>query len=151
MFHNKNTTPRALVALTYRDGRNETVSVRLPLSAKLNDALNSGDLFLDVLNAAEKQYFVAKADVVRVELMEVPKADQINLQRRATDRERFDPYRVLGVEAGADAEAVRQAYLSMIKAYHPDRFVAVELPREMRAYLNAMVARINLAYEQIGL
>ena len=151
MFQNSKTNAvRTLVALTFADGRTETVSVRLPLSAKLHDALNNGDMFLDVTNADEKQYFVAKREIAKVELVEVPKANQLNLQRRATDRERFNPYEVLGVDRGADAEQIRQAYHAMIKSYHPDRYTGIDLPKEMKEYASAMVVRINLAYEQIG-
>lgn len=150
MFQNKSTTARALVALTFSDGRTETVSVRLPLSSKLNDALNNGDMFLDVTNGADKQYFLAKRDIVKIELVEVPKASHMNLQRRATDRDHFDPYEVLGVKPGADMDVVRQAYHALIKTYHPDRFTAIDLPREMKDYAAAMVVRINLAYEQLG-
>lgn len=146
----KSNSARALVALTFADGRSETVSVRLPLTAKLNDALNNGEAYLDVVNAAEKQYFLAKSQIVRVELVEVPRASHLNLQRRAADRDRFDPYEVLGVAKDAGSEAIRQAYHAMIKTYHPDRFSAFDLPREMRDYTVAMVVRINLAYEQIG-
>jgi DnaJ-class molecular chaperone len=124
--------------------------VPLPLSAKLHEALNNGDMFLDVMNAAEKQYFVAKRDICKVELVEVPKASQMNLQRRATDRDRFNPYEVLGVQQGTDADAIRQAYHAMVKAYHPDRFAGIDMPKEMKDYAAAMVVRINLAYEQLG-
>lgn len=151
MFNsNKQAGARALVALTFTDGRMETVSVRLPLSAKLHDALNNADMFLDVSTGPDKQYFVAKGQIARVELVEVPKASQMNLQRRATDRDRFDPYQVLGVAEGADGDAIRQAYHAMVKTYHPDRFTAIDLPKEMKDYAAAMVVRINLAYEQIG-
>ena len=151
MFQNSKTNAvRALVALTFSDGRTETVSVRLPLTSKLHDALNNGDMFLDVTNGSDKQYFVAKSDISRVELVEVPKASHMNLQRRAADRDRFNPYEVLGVKEGADAEAIRQAYHVMVKNYHPDRFTGIDLPKEMKDYAAAMVVRINLAYEQIG-
>ncbi|MCB1434826.1 MAG: DnaJ domain-containing protein, partial [Alphaproteobacteria bacterium] len=89
-------------------------------------------MFLDVTNADEKQYFVAKREIAKVELVEVPKANQLNLQRRATDRERFNPYEVLGVDRGADAEQIRQAYHAMIKSYHPDRYTGIDLPKEMK-------------------
>jgi hypothetical protein len=151
MFNSsKQAGARALVALTFTDGRTETVTVRLPLSAKLHDALNNADMFLDVTNADQKQYFLAKRDVSKVELVEVPRASQMNLQRRATDRERFDPHQVLGVVQGADADTIRQAYHAMVKTYHPDRFTGIDLPKEMKDYAAAMVVRINLAYEQIG-
>ena len=150
MFESGKHTARTLIALTFTDGRTETVSVRLGLTAKLHDALNNGDAFLDVVNAADKQYFVAKSGILKVELVEVPKASQMNLQRRASDRDRFDPWDVLGVAQGADGETIRQAYHAKIRAYHPDRLAGLDLPREMKDYAAAMVVRINLAYEQIG-
>jgi hypothetical protein len=141
---------RALVAMTFTDGRTDMVSVRLSLTSKLNDALNSTDAFLDVVNGAGKQYFVAKSSIASVELIEVPKAGQMNMQRRTVDREQFDPYKVLGVASDAEQDAIRQAYHAMVKAYHPDRFSALDLPKEMKDYAAAMLVRINLAYEQIG-
>ena len=151
LFQNSKTNAvRALVALTLMDGKTDTVSVRLTLTSKLSDALNNADAFIDVINAAGKQYFVAKAAIASVELIEVPKAQQLNMQRRQGDREHFDPYEVLGVASDANAEAIRQAYHLMVKAYHPDRFSALDLPREMKDYAAAMLVRINLAYEQVG-
>lgn len=147
---NKTNNVRALVALTFADGRTETVSVRLTLTSKLNDALNNAEAYIDVVNAAGKQFFLSKAAIARVELVEVPRADHMNLQRRVSDNEGFDPYKVLGVTRDADAEAIRQAYHVMVKAYHPDRFAAIDLPKEMKDYAAAMVVRINLAFEQIG-
>jgi hypothetical protein len=146
----KTNNVRALVALTFMDGKTETVSVRLPLSSKLHDALNNGEAYLDVVNGAGKQFFLAKSAIARVELVEVPRANHMNLQRRAADNGGFDPYRVLGVANGAGADAIRQAYHVMIKSYHPDRFVALDLPKEMKDYAAAMLVRINLAYEQVG-
>jgi DnaJ-domain-containing protein 1 len=146
---NKNSGVRALVFVTYGDGATENLSIKLPLTSKLNDALNNADAFLDAINAEGKQAFIAKSRIVRIELVEVPKATQMNQHRRENDRA-FDPHQVLGVEKGAEAEAVRTAYLALAKKYHPDRFLAMDLPREMLDYAAAMLVRINLAYEQIG-
>ena len=148
--NNKANNVRALVALTWQDGAVESLSVRLPLSSKLNEALNNAELFLDVMNAEGKQSFVAKSLIARVELIEVPRANQINLQRRNSDNTPFDPYAVLGVAKGSDPAAIRQAYHAMVKKYHPDRFLNVEMPKEMSDYAAAMLVRINLAFEQIG-
>jgi len=151
MFQSSKTNSvRALVAITYTDGRSETVSVRLPLSSKLNEALNNGDSFLDVVDSEGKQYFAAKSSIARVELLEVPKASQTNLFRQASGNSGFDPYQVLGVARGADAETIRQAYHAMIRAYQPDRFAGIDLPKEMKDYAAAMIVRLNLAFEQIG-
>lgn len=146
---NRNSGVRALVFVTYGDGATENLSIKLPLTSKLNDALNNADVFLDAVNAEGKQAFIAKSRIARIELVEVPKASQMNQYRRENDRA-FDPYQVLGVDKGAEAEAVRTAYRALAKKYHPDRFLAMDLPREMLDYAAAMLVRINLAYEQIG-
>ena len=38
----------------------------------------------------------------------------------------------------------------MVRKYHPDRFAALDLPKEMTEYAAAMLVRINLAYEQLA-
>jgi DnaJ-domain-containing protein 1 len=146
----KSNNVRALVALTLADGTSEHVSVKLPLSSKLADALNNADRYLDAIDGEGKQFFVAKSAVKRVDLVEVPRASQMNPRRRASDRAHFDPHDVLGVAKGCDADAIRQAYHAMARKYHPDRFAGLDLPKEMRDYAEAMLVRINLAYEQLG-
>jgi hypothetical protein len=150
MFESKSNNVRALVALTLRDGSVENCSVKLPMTSKLNDALNNADQFLDVIDTEGKQTFIAKSAVMRVDLVEVPRANQINLRRRASDNAAFDPYAVLGVEKGCGAAAIKQAYHTQAKRYHPDRFQGIDLPKEMGDYAAAMLVRINLAYEQLG-
>jgi hypothetical protein len=151
VFQNSKTNAvRALVAMKFTDGKTETVSMRLSLSSKLSDTLNGPDTFFDVVNSAGKQYFVARSAIVNVELIEVPKASQLNMHRRASDREQFNPHQILGIAADADADRIREAYHAMVKAYHPDRFSGFDLPKEMKDYAAAMLVRINLAYEQIG-
>ncbi len=140
---------RALVALTLADGSSQSVSVKLPLSNKLADILNGSDQFLDVLNADGEQFFLAKAQVSQVRLLDVPKAS-LNFNRRASDRAAFDPYAVLKITREASPEEVKHAYHTMARLYHPDRLSAYDLPTEMRDYARAMQVRINLAYEQIG-
>ena len=149
MFEKSNTV-RALIALTLRDGSVESYSVKLSLSGKLHETLNSADRFLDVTNAEGKQSFLAKDQISRVELVEVPRATQLNMQRHAGENSNFDPYAVLGIARGADAATIRQAYHIQAKRYHPDRFLNIDLPKEMADYAAAMLVRINLAYEQIG-
>ena len=151
MFESKDSkSNRALISVTLVDDTTMTISVRLPLSSKLNDAVNNADTFLDVIDQNGRQAFLAKHAIRRVDLIDVPKIDQLKLQRRGSDRNNFDPYAVLGVERGANAEAIRQAYHAMARKYHPDRFAALDLPKEMTEYAAAMLVRINLAHEQIG-
>lgn len=140
---------RALVALTLADGSSLSASVKLPLSNKLADILNGNDQFLDVLDAEGEQFFLSKAQVSQVRLLDVPKAT-LNFNRRASDRAAFDPYAVLKISRDASPEEVKHAYHAMARLYHPDRLSAYDLPMEMRDYARAMQVRINLAYEQIG-
>ena len=57
-----------------------------------------------------------------------------------------DPHHILGVAPGAAWHTVREAYLQLAKAYHPDRFAGLTLPSEVTEYLGVKVRRINAAY-----
>ena len=46
-------------------------------------------------------------------------------------------------------EQAREAYLKLAKLYHPDRYAAADLPREVRDYLAVMVRRINAAHDAV--
>ncbi len=141
---------RALVAMTLKDGSSVNVSVKLTMTNRIADVLNGADQFLDIVTAEGGQMFVAKSDVRNVRLLDVPKANQLNLQRRSSDRAAFDPYAVLKLPRSATPDDVKAAYHKLTRLYHPDRIGALEVPDEMLEYARAMQVRINLAYEQIG-
>lgn len=58
-----------------------------------------------------------------------------------------DDYEMLGLQAGASPEEIRQAYLDLVKVWHPDRFS--HDPRLQRK-ANDRLREINLAYERLG-
>ncbi len=140
---------RTTVTLTFNDGSRSVVSVKLPLSGKLAEVLNSQDQFLDVISGTGEAYFIAKSKVARAEATEIPQA-KLNQQRRGADQAQFNPYAVLGIQSTASKEEIRSAYVALVKMYHPDRFLTLDLPQEMKDYAASMQARINLAYEQIS-
>lgn len=140
---------RAMATLHMADGKKLVVSVKLPLSGKLAEALNNADRFLDVITGDGQQIFIAKDSVVKVDVTDPPQA-RLNQQRRSSDRANFNPYAVLGVERTATAEDIRAAYIALVKSYHPDRFANLDLPAEMKDYAAAMQARINIAYDQLS-
>ena len=57
-----------------------------------------------------------------------------------------DPWAVLGVEPGADAATLRNAYHALVRTYHPDRHFAEGVPAEFIRVAEARMATINDAY-----
>lgn len=60
------------------------------------------------------------------------------------------PWAILGVEPGASPEAIRAAWLAMIKEHHPDRLSGKGVPQEFVQVAQARVAALNVAYEQLA-
>jgi DnaJ-domain-containing protein 1 len=151
MFSSSSSTQsqRALVILHLHDGKKLPVSIKLALSGKLADTLNNAEHFVDVIAGSGQQLFINKSSIERVEISDPPVA-KLNQQRRAADKAVFDPHAVLGVASGASKDDVRAAWVHLVKAYHPDRFVNLDVPQEMKDYASAMQARINMAYEQLS-
>ena len=54
-----------------------------------------------------------------------------------------DPFAVLGLRPGADADSVRAAYRRLVKGCHPDQF---QDPAQQKAAQEKLI-RLNLAYE----
>lgn len=139
---------RALVNFELRDGSKLMASVRLTMTGKLNDVLNNADRFLDVLSGDGDQFFLSKEQVLKAAIANPPKAE-LNLNRRSADGKHFNAWAVLGISNGASAEEIKAAYRSMVKMYHPDRFANLDLPPEVKEYASAMLARINIAHDQL--
>ena len=57
---------------------------------------------------------------------------------------RTNPFRILGLSTGADAQTVRNAYRQRVKACHPDRFADPEQQKKAQEQL----VELNLAYEE---
>ena len=55
-----------------------------------------------------------------------------------------NPFEVLGLNAGANADDVRSAYRQLVKTCHPDKFLDAD---ERKAAQEKMIA-LNLAYEE---
>ncbi len=141
---------RTAVLLTLADNQVVTVSIRLPLSRRLADALNNDDVFLDAITPSGQQQFIAKSTIKLVRSANVPRADQLDTESRVPGTPAFDPYAILKVAKDASPEDIKSAYHRMARLYHPDRIASYELPDEVKDYVRTMLVRINLAFEQIG-
>lgn len=149
MYQSRDRINRTLVVLTLADGTAMTAAVRMPLSNRLADALNAPEMFLDVLTPGGEMLYIAKSDIRAVRSMDVPKAEQLELDAKQAGLGSLDPHAVLKVEKDARPEEIRQAYHRMARLYHPDRIASYELPDEIKAYARDMLVRINLAFEQL--
>jgi DnaJ-domain-containing protein 1 len=151
MFNGRDDTAnRISVFLTLADNQVVTVSIRLPLSRRLADALNNDDVFLDAITPSGQQQFIAKSTIKLVRSANVPRADQLDTEGRVPGTPAFDPYAILKVAKDANPEEIKSAYHRMARLYHPDRIASYELPDEVKDYVRTMLVRINLAFEQIG-
>lgn len=63
--------------------------------------------------------------------------------------ERGSPWALLGIAPDADEAAIRTAWRELVKQHHPDRLVALGMPREFVALANERLAAINAAHERI--
>ncbi|MEM9168713.1 MAG: molecular chaperone DjiA [Pseudomonadota bacterium] len=60
-----------------------------------------------------------------------------------------DPYALLGLDAAADDEAVKDAYRRLAKEHHPDALRARGVPETLLKIGEGRIAAINDAYERI--
>lgn len=138
---------RAAVILTLADGESMSGHVLAPPQIPLVDLLNSGREFIEFESREREMLLLNKRSIVSIALLGIPRTDQL---ARAKSGGSFDPHEVLGVDRLASRETVRVAYHTLARLYHPDRFAAIDLPPEMSAYANAMLARINMAYRSLA-
>jgi len=135
------------VEAAFADGSVVRGKLLVPSSKSMGDVLNGPGAFLEFEPYGGERTFLAKAQLLSIKMLGVPKLP--NLKARLRDLDGFDPFAVLGIKPGATREEVRGAYVALAKAYHPDRYAAAELPTEVIEYLFAMARRINVAHDAL--
>jgi DnaJ like chaperone protein len=118
-----------------------------PGSPTLEDLLDALWLIaaVDGFHQAELDYLEQVATLLGFDA-----AAQARIRRRHLSPGADDPWAILGVEPGADAAAIRQAYHGLVKRYHPDRALAEGVPAEFIRVAEARMAAINAAYDRLG-
>ncbi len=89
------------------------------------------------------------AEVARIFGFNADDFDRIALTHLGESAARQNPYRVLGVRRDDPPEAIRKAYLALVRDHHPDRLIAQGLPPEAIAVANETLASVNAAWEAI--
>jgi len=111
----------------------------------LIDALNGASTFVEFTPYGEERvHCLSKAQILSLAAIDIPRPGLLFDRRGAIDAD--DPHYILGVAPGSAWHTVREAYLQLAKAYHPDRFAGLTLPSEVTEYLGVKVRRINSAY-----
>ncbi len=135
------------VEITLEGGQELQGKLLVPPGRGLSDVLNSTSPFIEFEPVDGERMFIAKSALQAVKPTNVPAKP--DLWAGSAEAGNFDPLAVLGLKPGSTREEAREAYVRMAKTYHPDRYAAVELPREVRDYLAAMVRRVNAAYQAL--
>lgn len=135
------------VELSLADG--STLAGRAVLSPGkgVHKLLEGEDAFIYVEGFNGEGAFVPKAEIKGLKIIAPGRMQMAALH--IPDARNFDPHRVLGLEKGASFEQIREAYHRLSKIYHPDRYAAVELPREVKVYLDAMTQNVNAAFRAL--
>ena len=117
-----------------------------PGSATLEDLLDALWMIaaVDGFDAAELAFLERVAA-----LLGFDETAQARIRRRHLAPAADDPWAVLGVEPGTDAAAIRAAYHTLVKRYHPDRALAEGVPAEFIRVSESRMADINAAYDRL--
>jgi hypothetical protein len=129
------------------DGHTLSGKLIIPPGRTLTDVLNSAATFVEFEPQDGGRMYLAKAALQSVTPSQIPAAP--DLWAGPTEGSGFDPFKVLGIDADTTREHAREAYLRLAKTYHPDKYAAADLPREVRDYLAVMVRRINAANDAV--
>jgi hypothetical protein len=135
------------VEISLEDGREFKGQLLIPVGRNLTDVLNGAATFIEFEPIGGQRMFIAKSALQSVTPMDVPA--EPNLWAGPTQGKAFDPFAVLGVKPGATRDQAHEAYVKLAKTYHPDRYAATDLPREVQDYLSVMARRVNAAYQAL--
>ena len=135
------------VILTLVDGETLKGAIAIHKNGRLGDLLNGSDRYVLFKTNSGEPIYLAQTTIAAVQSNEKPSARQLDMSLK--NLEDINPYLILKVKPGASKADLRHAYHELIKHYHPDQFVNVKLPREVKTYLDAVIARINAAYQEL--
>lgn len=135
------------IEISMADGSVLSGRAVLPVGRGVHKLLDGEDAHLYIESFEGGGNFVPKGEIRNVKVIAPPRTVTTTLF--IPDARNFDPHRILGLEKGASFEQIRDAYHRMSKVYHPDRYAAIDLPREVKAYLEAMSKNVNAAFQAL--
>ena len=135
------------VVLTLVDGESLKGAIAITKNSRLGNLLNSADKYVLFKTNTGEPIYLALSTIAAVQSNEKPSTKQ--LENALKEYENLNPYHLLKVKPGVDEATLRNAYHTLVKQYHPDQFVNTNLPDEVLTYLDAVLLRLNAAYQEV--
>lgn len=132
---------RVQASIRLTDGSILNGTVNCGITGRLETVLNAQDSFIEFISKAGQQRFISRHQIASVEpldTMREPHLPQV--------KEDDEPYMVLGLRRGSDAEAIRHAFERLSDAYADEKWAGSDIPPEITKYAADKLRQINAAY-----
>lgn len=107
---------------------------------RVSDLLNDSRAFIPVDTGTGEVIVLAKAQIASAHILSAPAAHS---------EDDADPFAVLRVDPRASDAELRAAWMTRLKACHPDRLAALQLDPEILVAARRVAQRINAAYDRV--
>ena len=135
---------RITVSLTLTDGTELIGDIPVGHAGNLGGELNRDGAFLGFRDASGDSGFILKTAIMKASTVEPLKEAKLHNLSNG-----MDPYKVLKVTPEADSASIREAYMDLVRQYHPDNFSGPNVPTEISEYVTSMFQQINAAHNAI--
>ncbi len=144
MFSNGQEEKPVEVVIKVVDGTQLSGKMVCGLSGSIAATLNNEGNFIELRGVENQVVFVSKNQIGTIE--PATNAKQGLPKLKVDDVKTSNWTEILDVGFQATPAEVKEAYHTLAKRYHPDMFT-IDMPVEVKEYANAMLSRINLAYD----
>ncbi|MCP4933692.1 MAG: J domain-containing protein [bacterium] len=135
------------VVVTLVDGESLKGAIAIPKNSRLGDLLNGSDRYVLFKTNTGEPIYLSQTSIAAVQSNEKPSACQLDVSLK--NLEEINPYLILKVKPGTNKADLRNAYHKLVKNYHPDQFANIKLPPEVKSYLDAVITRLNAAFQEL--
>lgn len=73
-----------------------------------------------------------------------------NIQARHVINSKENPYKILGIDPGAEDSEIKSHYRQLVRENHPDKLIARGVPEEFVAIATERLQAINEAYDELS-
>lgn len=147
-WRKQNSTP-VLAEVRLVDGTLLKGTILVQRDQTMKELFCGSEPFVEFECSVSGEMVVSKSSIATARTCKQISADQLDRRNKLLDKS--DAFGVLKLPKTADRDKVREGYLALARAYHPDRYTGSELPPEVIEYLNAMTRRINAAYSELNM